>query len=60
MNKKIKEEIYSKLYDSATYLLMNHELLPKFIEKIDLKLNKKEIKKLKNIIWYIAHSELWK
>lgn len=60
MNKKIKEEIYSKLYDSATYLLMNHELLPKSIEKIDLKLNKKEIKKLKNIIWYIAHSELWK
>ena len=60
MNKKIKEEIYSKLYDSATYLLMNHELLPNSIEKIDLKLNKKEIKKLKNIIWYIAHSELWK
>ena len=60
MNKKIKEEIYAKLYDSATYLLMNHECLPKSIEKIDLKLNKKEIEKLKNIIWYIAHSKLWK
>ena len=60
MNKKIKEEIYAKLYDSATYLLMNHESLPKSLEKIDLRLNKKEIEKLKNIIWFIAHSKLWK
>ena len=60
MNKKIKEEIYAKLYDSATYLLMNHESLPKSLEKIDLRSNKKEIEKLKNIIWFIAHSKLWK
>ena len=59
MNKKIKEEIYAKLYDSATYLLMNHESLPKSLEKIDLRSNKKEIEKLKNIIWFIAHSKLW-
>ena len=60
MNKKIKEEIYAKLYDSATYLLMNHESLPKSLEKIDLRSNKKEIEKLKNIIWIIAHSKLCK
>ncbi len=57
---KIKEEFYSKLYDSASYLAMNHNHLPKSIGKIDLRLNKKEIEKLKNIIWYIAHSKLWK
>jgi len=38
---------------------MNHNLLPKCIGEIDLRLNKKEIKKLKNILWYIAHSKLW-
>jgi len=64
MNKKIKEEIYSKLFDSSDYLLDNHALLPKSItvmnEKVNLKLNEKEIAKLKNIIWYISNSELWK
>ena len=61
MNKeKLKEEFYSKLYDSASYLAMNHNYLPKSIGKIDLRLNKKEIEKLKNIIWFIAHSKLWK
>ena len=60
MNKKTKEEIYAKLYDSATYLLMNHESLPKSIEKTDLRLNKKEREKIKDIIWFIAHSKLWK
>ena len=51
MNKKIKEEIYSKLFDSSDYLLDNHALLPKSItvmnEKVNLKLNEKEIAKLK-------------
>ena len=60
MNESIKEKIYSEIYDSASYLAMNHNYLPKSIGEIDLRLNKKEIKKLKNIIWYIAHSKLWK
>ena len=63
MNKKLKEEIFSKLFDSSDYLLDNHALLPKSIkvnnETIDLKLNKQDIAKLKNIIWYISHSKLW-
>ena len=64
MDKQIKESIYSKLYDSSDYLLDNHALLPKSIkvnnETIDLKLNKQDIAKLKNILWYIGHSKLWK
>ena len=59
MNESNKEKIYSEIYDSAGYLVMNHNLLPKCIGEIDLRLNKKEIKKLKNILWYIAHSKLW-
>ena len=59
----IKEEIYSKLYDSSDYLLDNECYLPKLItvsnEKVDLRLNENERKKLKNIIWYISHSKLW-
>jgi len=58
-----REEIYSKLYDSSDYLLDNECYLPKLItvsnERIDLRLNKNERKKLKNIIWYISHSKLW-
>ena len=45
------------------YLLDNHALLPKSItvmnERVNLKLNEKEIAKLKNIIWYISNSKLW-
>ena len=63
MDKQIKEEIYSKLFDSSDYLLDNHSLLPKSIkvnnETIDLRLNKQDMAKLKNIIWYISFSELW-
>jgi len=59
----IREEIYSKLYDSSDYLLDNECYLPKSItvsnEKVDLRLNENETNKLKNIIWYIAHSKLW-
>ena len=40
--------------------MTNHSDLPKTIGKIKLRLNKKEIAKLSNILWYIAHSELWK
>ena len=61
MNKKeFKEKIYSQIYDSDSYLAMNYKYLPKSVGKIDLRLNDKEIAKLKNIIWYIAHSKLWK
>ena len=61
MNKKeFKEKMYSEIYDSAGYLAMNHNYLPKSIGNIDLRLNDKEIAKLKYIIWYIAHSKLWK
>ena len=59
----IREEIYSKLYDSSDYLLDNECYLPKSItvsnEKVDLRLNENEKKKLKNILWYISHSKLW-
>ena len=59
----IREEIYSKLYDSSDYLLDNECYLPRSItvsnEKVDLRLNENERKKLKNIIWYISHSKLW-
>jgi len=59
----IREEIYSKLYDSSDYLLDNECYLPKLItvsnEKVYLRLNENERKKLKNIIWYISHSKLW-
>jgi len=62
-NESIKKEIYSKLYDSSDYLLDNECYLPKSItvsnEKVDLRLNEKDRKKLKNIIWYISHSKLW-
>jgi len=63
MDKQIKEEIYSKLHDSSDYLLDNECYLPKSItvsnEKVDLRLNENERQKLKNILWYIAHSKLW-
>ena len=59
----IREEIFSKLYYSSDYLLDNECYLPKSItvsnEKVDLRLNENERKKLKNIIWYISHSKLW-
>ena len=59
----IREEIYSKLYDSSDYLLDNECYLPRSItvsnEKVDLRLNENERQKLKNIIWYISHSKLW-
>ena len=59
----IREEIYSKLYDSSDYFLDNECYLPRSItvsnKKVDLRLNENERKKLKNIIWYISHSKLW-
>ena len=59
----IREEIYSKLFNGIDYLLDNECYLPRSItvsnEKVDLRLNENERKKLKNIIWYISHSKLW-
>ena len=62
MDKKLKEEIFSKIYDSCDYLIENRSILPDSMtvcgEKIEVKLNLNDIVKLKNIIWYISHSKL--
>tara|TARA_B100000925_G_C21953203_1_gene449941 strand:+ start:404 stop:592 length:189 start_codon:yes stop_codon:yes gene_type:complete len=61
MNKEeYKEKMYAKIYDSVGFLVTNHSFLPKSIGKVNLRLSKKELTKLTNILWYIAHSELWK
>lgn len=60
MNKEFKEKMYSKLYDSIGFIVTNQSMLPKSIGKLDLRLNKKELSKLTDILWYLAHSELWK
>ena len=57
-NKKLKEKIYSKLYDSVGFLVTNQSILPKSISKVDLRLNKKELAKLTNILWFISHTRL--
>ena len=53
------EKTYSKIFDSASNLLVWNSDLPKTVGKLDIRLNKKEIKKLQNIIWYISHEKLW-
>ena len=53
------EKTYSKIFDSASNLLVWNSDLPKTVGKLDIRLNKKEIKKLQNIIWYISHSKLY-
>ena len=53
------EKTYSKIFDSASNLLIWNSDLPKTLGKLDIRLNKKEIKKLQNILWYISHSKLW-
>ena len=58
--KEFKEKMYAKLYDSIGFLVTNHTFLPKSIGNVNLKLSKKELAKLTDILWYIAHSELWK
>lgn len=58
--KEYKEKMYAKIYDSVGFLVTNHSFLPKSIGKVNLRLSKKELTKLTNILWYIAHSELWK
>ncbi len=56
MNKKLKEKIYLRLYDSVGFLVTNQSILPKSVCKIDLRLNKKELSKLTNILWFISHT----
>ena len=58
--KEYKEKMYAEIYDSVGFLVTNHSFLPKSIGKVNLRLSKKELTKLTNILWYIAHSELWK
>ena len=63
MDKEFKEKMYKKLYDSVGFLVTNHSILPKHVDrvyKVNLRLSKKELTKLTDILWYLAHSELWK
>ena len=60
MDKQIKKENYSKILNSILNLLVWNSSLPESIGNLDIRLNKKEIKKLQNIVWYISHSKLWK
>jgi len=60
MDKEFKQKMYSKLYDSIGFVVTNQSMLPKSIGKVDLRLNKKELSKLTDILWYLAHSKLWK
>ena len=63
MNQSNKEEIYSKILDSILNLLVWNNELPEYIGNLEIRLNKKEIKRFqkryKNIIWYIQNKKLW-
>jgi len=59
MDKQIKEETYSKILDSILNLLVWNSSLPETIGNLDIKLSKKELKRLKNIVWYIQNKKLW-
>ena len=63
MNESNKEEIYSKILDSILNLLVWNNELPEYIGNLEIRLNKKELKKFqkryKNIIWYIQNKKLW-
>ena len=58
--KEYKEKMYAKIYDSVGFLVTNHSFLPKSIGKVNLRLSINVLTKLTNLLWYIAHSELWK
>ena len=60
MDKQIKKENYSKILNSILNLLVWNNELPKSIGNLDIKLSKKELKRLKNIVWYIQNKKLWK
>ena len=59
MDKHI-EKTYSKLFDAASNLLVWNSELPKNVGNLNIRLKKKDIKKIQNILWYISHSQLWK
>ena len=63
MNQSNKEEIYSKILDSILNLLVWNNELPEYIGNLEIRLNKKELKRFqkryKNIIWYIQNKKLW-
>ena len=62
-NESNKEEIYSKILDSILNLLVWNNELPEYIGNLEIRLNKKEIKRFqkryKNIIWFIQNKKLW-
>ena len=59
MDKQIKKENYSKILKSILNLLVWNNELPKSIGNLDIKLSKKELKRFKNIVWYIQNKKLW-
>ena len=63
INESNKEEIYSKILDSILNLLVWNNELPEYIGNLEIRLNKKELKKFqkryKNIIWFIQNKKLW-
>jgi len=59
MDKQIKKENYSKILNSILNLLVWNNELPKSMGNLDIKLSKKELKRLKNIVWYIQNKKLW-
>ena len=59
MDKQIKKDNYSKILNSILNLLIWNNQLPKSIGNLDIKLSKKELKRLKNIVWYIQNKKLW-
>tara|TARA_R100001086_G_scaffold79708_1_gene38785 strand:- start:215 stop:397 length:183 start_codon:yes stop_codon:yes gene_type:complete len=60
MDKQIKKDNYSKILNSILNLLVWNNELPKSMGNLDIKLSKKELKRLKNIVWYIQNKKLWK
>ena len=55
-----KKQIYKKMRNSALNLLVWNNDLPDSICNSNIKLTKKEIAKLKNIIWYVQNKKLWR
>ena len=60
MDIKNKKQIYKKVQNSALNLLVWNNDLPDSIGRINIKLTKEEIAKLKNIVWYIQNKKLWR
>ena len=59
MDKQIKKRTYSKILNSILNLLVWNNELPESIGNLDIRLSKKELKRFKNIVWYIQNKKLW-